>query len=438
MRRRISWLVAATTSAVVLAFVIPLCLLVRTVAEDRALAAGNDESQGIAILIAGLNDDPNRLGRLVHEVDAQSPAETSVLMPDGTVIGTPDPDLAADLAVLEARGGTATSTHETEGWEFLTPVVTEDGTAVVRTMVPDSLMRAGVYRAWVRISLLGLVLLTVSVLIALRLGRRISNPVTELATVAEQLHLGDLDARATPQGPPETVELAETLNRLADRITELLAAERATVGDLSHRLRTPVTALRLDTEAVDDEDLAARLQDHIGQLQRTIDAIVRDARRPLRNTLGTSCDATSVVHDRGAFWSALAEDQGRPVDVSLPAHPVIVAVDAADLTDLLDVLVDNVFAHTSEETAFSITLVDSEREAVLEIADRGPGLGSADSPTDDEGRRPGTSGLGLQIVRRTAARVGGALTLADNQPGLVARVTLPRSAPDQRRHSHGG
>ena len=86
--------------------------------------------------------------------------------------------------------------------------------------------------------------------------------------MAHQLREGDLHARAEVRGTEETQELARALNGLADRTGELLAAERAAVGDLSHRLRTPVTALRLDAEAVRDPELAARLQEHIASLQR--------------------------------------------------------------------------------------------------------------------------------------------------------------------------
>ena len=57
MRRRISWLVLATTSTIVVAFVIPLCLLVRTLAEDRAMTAADQEARNVAILVAGGVDD---------------------------------------------------------------------------------------------------------------------------------------------------------------------------------------------------------------------------------------------------------------------------------------------------------------------------------------------------------------------------------------------
>ena len=67
---------------------------------------------------------------------------------------------------------------------------------------------------------------------------------------AERLGRGDLDARVEPGGPDEVREVGAALNRLAARISELLAREREEVADLSHRLRTPVTALRLDVESL--------------------------------------------------------------------------------------------------------------------------------------------------------------------------------------------
>jgi signal transduction histidine kinase len=423
MRRRISWLVAATTSAVVLAFVVPLALLVSTAAADRAVAAGSEEARSVAILISGADTDT--VAERVSSAGRRSPARTSVLLPDGTVIGEADAQMAADPQVRRAATGRAFTVDDDQGGTVsFIPVLGADGTSVVRTTVDAELKRAGVYRAWVGLALLGSLLLAVALLIANRLGRRISEPVTDLAAVAQRLHEGDLDARAVPHGPEETMELGETLNRLAERIMELLAAERAAVGDLSHRLRTPVTALRLDAEAVDDRQLAQRLQEHIEQLQRTVDAIVRDARRPLRPTLAASCDASAVVATRAAFWSALAEDQGRPMDVVVPGHPVLVGLDAADLTDMLDVLVDNVFAHTHEDTAFSVRLLQEGGFGVLEVADTGTGNPVV---TSDGAQRPGTSGLGLQIVRRTAASVGGHLDLRQDH-GFVARVTLPAVA----------
>jgi len=202
-------------------------------------------------------------------------------------------------------------------------------------------------------------------------------------------------------------------------------SEREAVADLSHRLRTPVTALRLDAEAVAEPELADRLRDHIGHLERTVDAVVKDARRPVRSTLGRSCDASSVVRDRVAFWSALAVDQDRSLTVSIPSTPTPAAIDASDLVDVVDALVDNVFAHTPDGTAFSVSLTKSDPELLrLEVADNGPGAG--DSDVARRGHSTGhSSGLGLDIVRRAAVAAGGELVVASSPSGgMLVVVSL--------------
>ncbi len=435
MRRRISLLVAATTSAVVLAFVIPLLLLVRSVASDRALSVGDDEARSAGIVVSRLSGTPG-LADAVEEVDLRSAATTSVITPDGEVLGSPAPDIVTDGDLARGRDGQAfTDLHDGAG-EIVVPVVTDQGPFVVVTVVPESMMTAGVGRAWLSISLLGVALLGAAVVVADRIGRRTSRPVTRLADVAERLGEGDLGARADPEGPPETVELADTMNRMAARIEELLVAERSAVGDLSHRLRTPVTALRLDAESLPDPALAARLGSHIEQLQASIDALVREARRPLGDTLQAGCDARAVVSGRAAYWSALAEDQGREVELDLPREAVGCAVNAADLVDVVDVLVDNVFAHTPAEVGFRISLVEQPDTLTLEVSDPGPAL-------PDDPQRVGSTGLGLDIVRRSAAQAGGHLTWTQDDSGTHARVVLPRLVPPPgsdrgSRHRHGG
>jgi len=282
-----------------------------------------------------------------------------------------------------------------------------------------------VFAAWLTFAGLGAVLMILAVVGADRLGRRVSAPVSELAAVAHRLRAGELDARAVPRGPEETVELGAALNRLADRIGELLTAEREAVADLSHRLRTPITALRLDAGAVPESELADRLRDHIGHLERTVDAIVKDARRPVRGTLGRSCDAASVVRDRVAFWSALAVDQGRDLTVSIPSTEAPVAIDATDLVDVVDTLVDNVFAHTPDGTAFAVSLTSSDPRLVrLEVADSGPGAANPEVATRGHSTADST-GLGLDIVRRAAIAAGGDLVVATSPSGgMLAVVTL--------------
>ena len=418
MRRRIFWLVIATTSVVVVSFVVPLCLLVRTIAQDRAMAAADQEARSVAILVTRLRDQ-DQLREVVDGLDPRGVAHTAVLTGGGTVLGPGDLD-AADPEVRRARRGQAFTVVDDAGGRVLLPVVTREGTAVVRTSVDTADLRRGVSAAWLGLVVLGAVLLGLAATVASRLGRRISEPLLDVAGVAHRLREGDLAARADVRGTEETEELARALNGLAERTTELLTEERLAVADLSHRLRTPVTALRLDAEAVSDPSLGGRLQEHIGVLQRTIDAIVHEARRPVRTDLPGRTDAVATVRERTDHWRALAEDQGRPTRVRLADGPLPVALAPEDLVDLVDVLLDNVFAHTDEPAGFSVTLDRHDSDVRLVVEDEGGGPGTRG------GDRPGSTGLGLDIAQRTAAVCGGRLAFGPGAAGGTrVEVTLP-------------
>lgn len=418
MPRRISWLVLATTSTVVVSFIVPLCLLVRTTAEDRAMAEVDQEARNIAILVASL-DGQTALANVVSTLDSRAAPSTAVLTDDGRVLGSGDVSVD-DPEVVRARNGEAFTVVDDRGGRVLLPVVTGDGTVVVHTSTTVGELRQGVLAAWLGIVGLGLVLLGLAAAVAARLGRRISEPLREVATAAHRLREGDLAARAEARGTEETMELAHALNGLAERVHELLTAERAAVADLSHRLRTPVTALRLDADLVRDDEGRERLLEHISVLQRSIDAIVREARRPVRTDLAARCDAVAVVRDRVEHWQALAEDQGRGASSDLVSGPLTVAVAADDLADVVDILVDNVFAHTAELTPFEICLDAVDGHARLLVVDEGGG------PRGEPGDRPGTSGIGLDIARRTAEAAGGSLLLEQAPAGGTrVEVRLP-------------
>jgi signal transduction histidine kinase len=303
-------------------------------------------------------------------------------------------------------------------------LVEGSGTYVVVARVSRADLTKGVWEAWFTVVAIGVGLTLISVVAASMVARRISGPLREVATVAHQLRSGNLNARAEPAGAAETRELAEALNGLADRITELLAAERAAIGEMAHRLRTPITALRLDAEAVTDSELSARLSDHLTEVQRAVDTIVKEARRGVRDDLVVDCDATQVVRERVAFWSALAEDQNRPFHEELPEDPLRVQMPASDLVDLIDICIDNVFAHTAEGVAFGVTLFKSGDGAVLVIADQGPGFHEGIAQGDQE--VIGRTGVGLEIVEKLVRNLGG--TFRTSPPGL-AGATVAVSVP---------
>ena len=415
-----SVVVAATTLLVVVAFLLPLALLLRTLAADRAVAQARQEAQGLAVVVAVVPSS-GQLEPAVSLVDSGSPRDVTVFLPDGSTVGAPAP--APDP---RARAGRSFTTDVTGGREVYVPVDTAAGRAVIRSFVPDALLHRGVRAAVLVLTGLGVGLLGVAVLVADRLAAGVVRPVSALAGAARRLADGELTARVDPSGPPEVRDVGVAVNALGRRIDELLVAERESVADLSHRLRTPLTALRLDAEGLRDPEEAQRVGAAVAAVERTVDDVIRGARRAVRDASPVACDAVAVVRDRSAFWQVLAEDQGRPWSVDVPSGPLPVRVSADDLGAAVDALLGNVFAHTSEDATVEVRVSETGAGVAVEVADRGPGLPADAASRGSSGG--GSTGLGLDIARRTAEASGGRLVLTD-RPAGGARVVLELGAP---------
>jgi signal transduction histidine kinase len=425
MRLRVILLVVATSSLVLISFLIPLALVLRTLAADRAVSTATAQAQLLSPLVT--TQPTSALELTVAQVNAVTKTPITVFLPTGTVLGVPTPrSSAVQLALREGRSFSA----EAPGGEQVLVAVggLPAGPAVIRTFVPDGVLRHGVARAWLLLGCVGLLLLVLSVAVADQLARSMIRPIKALAQASDRLAAGDLTARATVTGPPEVCRAGAGLNRLAVRIGELLAHERETVADLSHRLRTPLTALRIDAESLRDPAEMDRLLADVNAVERTVSGIIREARTPGGDAGQGPCDAVEVISERSAFWWPLAEDQDRWMTVELPPVPVPVRVSRDDLAACADILLENVFAHTPEGAALAVRL--SRRAgggAWLVVADDGPGFGDFD-PTQRGLSLGGSTGLGLDIARRIAEASGGSLIIGRSASGGAA-VTLGLGSP---------
>ncbi|HSF87156.1 MAG TPA: HAMP domain-containing sensor histidine kinase [Acidimicrobiia bacterium] len=420
MRRRLILLAAAVTLMVALAFVVPLAFLVRDLAADRAIAAGERRAQDVARIIAALAPERGvevaSQAVLLGESDG---LEASLVMPDGTVIGAPlvegeVPDLAL--------AGTAFRTDVAGGDVIYTPVIQPDGsTLVVRVLVPDGQIRQGVASSWAVLAIVGAALVVFGAIAADLLGRSIVKPVKDLADTAEKLGEGDMGVRVEPAGPEEIHDVGVEFNRLAGRFGRLLQQERDTAADLSHRLRTPLTSLRLNVDGLPDGPERQRVLDDLDNVERTIDFIIRQALRPV-DELATT-DLRQVVAERVAFWAALAEEQQRSFTADLADERALVGWSQADAEAVIDVLFDNVFTHVPPAAPIAVALVTNGSSVALSVEDGGSGF--PDDSVVERGISGGTStGLGLDIVRRSAEGANGSVVF-DKSPDLGgARVIV--------------
>ena len=435
MRARLALTAAAVTTMIVLAFCLPLGRLIQVVAANRALEAAKLESRSLAGAISAVPGQTATITQLVEQANAGSPRPITVYLPNRTILGEKVP---ADAEVELARKGRSfTTPAPNNGRDILVGAVGPDPTAatVVRVRVDGSLLRSGVQRAWAVIAAIGLLVVAVAVALADRLALSIVRPMGDLYSVTGRLQRGEMDARVSPAGPPEVAEVGRAVNGLADRIGDLLAAERERAADISHQLRTPLTVLRLDAESLASAEDRQRITSDVDRLEQVVTRAIRESRhstRPTGRSRKGTCDLGEVVRDRAAFWSILATNQGRQWTVDVPSEPQPIGVSQGDLEVCLDALVNNVFAHTPTGAFFSVEVTaGSGGDRILIVQDAGPGLPGNTLPARGASGGPGT-GLGLDIVRRTAETSGGRLTVGRSADG-GARFEVRFGPPPTRR-----
>ncbi|MFI8498129.1 sensor histidine kinase [Streptomyces sp. NPDC085524] len=441
----------AVTAMVVVAFAVPLGLVVQEMASDRAFSNAERQAATIGPTLS-ITTDPVQLQKAVESTQMGAARRMAVHVP---AIGGSAPveigrGWAGEQAVAATRrlGRATTASVAGGGSALLQPTALGSGDiAVVEIFVPENEVSNGVTTAWAILAGVALALIVGSVAVADRLGVRLVRPAERLADAAHQLGEGKLGARVPEAGPKELRSAAVAFNAMADQVVELLANERELAADLSHRLRTPLTVLRLNTASLGDGPAAEQTRAAVEQLEREVDTIIRTAReqRPAAGLAGAGvnagCDASEVIRERMAFWSALAEDEGREVRLAGVDRTVRIPVARPELAAALDAMLGNVFRHTPEGTPFAVDVHDAGDAVIVLVSDAGPGIADPDAALrrGNDGARDGSTGLGLDIVRRVAESTGGDVRLGRSVlGGTEVRVWIGLDGREGRRGGAGG
>ena len=441
-------------TAVLILFAVPLAFLLHQAALEDGRQQATDVAQSVADYVSAGAVDRAVLSEYVDRINMRDDAyPVEVALGDGTSVGVQVPGFDEDDPDADGSpgGGSDTDGDDDGDDEGLRPTSEADirdvagghlvvisvssrteGHVYVCAYARDSLARRVVVQRLLLLGGAGLVLLLGAGLAAELVARRLVRHLAAAAETADSLGAGDLTARVPDEGPSEVRRVGAALNRLASRIDELLVVERETMADLSHRLRTPLTAVRLDVESLPESDRKNELEEHLAQVERTLTAVIHMARRPEREGVVPFCDAASVVAERFAFWAPLAEDQDR--ETRLEIAPELsraggisgVRCATEDLRSALDALLENAVAHTPEATPISVVLtVNGPEHLRLDVRDRGSGVPPAAVRRGQSDR--GSTGLGLDIARSCAAASGGRLELLHEGGWSVVRLLLGRS-----------
>jgi signal transduction histidine kinase len=439
MRRWLAGVSLAVTLMMALAFLLPLGVLVRTEARDQHTAAAEQRASALAPILA-LTDDPGELTGAISDLD--SSGTLGVRLPNGRQLGTRH---APQALLARAADERESITQDLPGgWIDLQPVVLPGNrVAVIEEFVPAGELTNGVAASWGVMALLALGLIAGSMLVADRLGAQVVTSSRQLSHAARALGAGDLATRVEPHGPPELRSVGRAFNAMANRMVELLAIERELVADLSHRLRTPLTALSLAAERMGPTLDAQRVTSAVDQLESELQSIITAARTPLatgpmgralqsptdsqgvafpgsvagaKPPLAEPIEAAVVIGRRAGFWSTLAAQEDRLCQVSISTEPTPVDLPEDDLAAMVDALVGNVFRHTPRGTAFALRVDRTAGAVVLVVEDAGAGIVDGEQALA-RGASSSSTGLGLDIALRAASATRGELTISRSRMG---------------------
>jgi signal transduction histidine kinase len=313
-----------------------------------------------------------------------------------------------------------------------------------RLLVGRDISDAAAFRSEVRTTLLwaGAIALGIGLIGGTVMSRNLLRRVEQVNRTSERVMAGNLSDRIPLRGTSDEFDqLAANLNRMLDQIERLMTAMREVTDDVAHDLRTPLSRLRTrleralaDPSAGTSQNEAIRAAiDEADRLLATFNALLRIAELESGARLDQTApvDLAEVARSAADLYEPVAEEKG--FALSVVAEPgVRISGDWHLLSQALANLLDNALKYAGGGQ-IEMRVFHKDRQAILEVADQGPGIPEADrhSVLDrfvrlEPSRTTPGNGLGLSLVRAIARRHEGSVTLEDNRPGLRVRLQFPR------------
>jgi signal transduction histidine kinase len=415
MRRRLLFSTLAVAVAAVLLFGLPLAFVMSRV----QVGAAHDQVQRDATTVARTLENRVRSGLPADVADA---AEAARSLPDRYVSIIRDGERAAQFGEPPPRGSAIIAHAFTKDFE-----VTVEADRAVAT--------AGVTGALALIASLALLAMGVAVGLAMIQARRLARPLQELAAAADRLGSGDARPLGRRYGVAELDRVAEGLDGSAERISELLAAEREFAADASHQLRTPLTALSMrleemlaaasQPEVVREEGAAALLQTE--RLAEVVGQLLGRTRR----AAGGAPEVVridDVVAQQVVEWDPAFRRRNRKLEV-VGEKNLCASATPGTLAQVISTLLDNALVHG--DGAVTIRTSQTAKSVMIEVRDEGKGVPEELVPRIFERNvsgRAGGTGLGLALARSIASADGAKVVLVRPRPAVFA-LFLPQD-PD--------
>jgi signal transduction histidine kinase len=284
-------------------------------------------------------------------------------------------------------------------------------------------------------------LLVVGAIGSWRAIRRMTAPIDDLVAASEQVERGDYGARVTETGPPPMRTLGRAFNRMSSRLAQQDERRRTFLADVAHELRTPLSVIEAQLEAIEDGVYPAD-REHLAPIHeqtRALEQLIDDVRTVALADAGSltldrqPTDLAGLIRDSVASFEPRAKTAQVSLVSALPEGLPVVTLDASRIRQVLANLISNALRHTPAggHVQVGASVAGSPPSAVeVAVSDDGSGIPPDLLPHVFErfAKGPGSSGtgLGLPIAQDLVNAHGGTIT-AESQPSAetVVRFTLP-------------
>ena len=269
--------------------------------------------------------------------------------------------------------------------------------------------------------------------------RRVTGPMNNLIDAARRIESGDYSARVPESGSRDIRSVARAFNSMSERLKAIDEQRRNFVADVTHELRTPLSVIRGQAEAIADGLYPADAV-HLAPIldaTQTLDRLVEDLRTLILSDAGSlvlrmeSTDLGALVQETVDSFRTQSETGGVSLSAEIADGLPAVEVDPARIRSVVGNLLSNAIRHTPSGGSVAVAVKQAAERIAITVKDTGDGIPPALLPHVFErfvkGPTSTGSGLGLAIAHDIVAAHGGTLEIESAQgSGTVATVGLPK------------